>query len=281
MLSRTRWLALALLMGAAMQAGAKEKAPMPAQPAKDLPFELILGQKDIAVEFDDAGGDGLAYALRAKAAEGNADLIRGVSGGGRVDAGFEERLRKLFESSLVGPPRLLNVVAVPWSEEEVAAHTQATDGVYFAARPFVAMNGGAIELRVRLYVSQYRLQPGKNGKLGSKEVFGRQYDHSFVLKDAKAFKWEDNARRWAALGPERLHALALAGLEQVVQMFEYDLSEAGRADALEPPGNNRHRVGLAVSYGRELRRTDEFIWVRGRGGAIHGIQSFDDAKPSP
>jgi hypothetical protein len=128
------------------------------------------------------------------------------------------------------------------------------------------------------YVSRV-LKP--NGKVKQSLLFTRTYRFNIPMDIVKGSQATEDSNRWAALGKQQLTALADQGIKQVTDMLAFDLSTEGRA--LSAQSNK----GLKVTFkgkqyaGRELRKTDDFIWIQSGKNMAQSIQGYQPISGQP
>lgn len=276
-------------------AASMQQLPSPIEP--QLSVEIVLNQQEMQVDVPDSSAAASQFGLlgaligaavdnaAVKNAEQRIVAIRDLMVGYNFNEKFEAAARVAIATPGISPNPQIRVVKSAWDsslDDVKPSPAQVLTAFIITPRYSISSNFEQISITLNTnYVSRV-LKP--NGKVKQSILFFRSYRFHIPMDPKKGSHATEDSNRWAALGKEQLTALADQGIKQVTDMLAFDLSTEGRA--LSAQSNK----GLKVTFkgkeyaGRELRKTDDFIWMqsgKNMAQSIQGYQPISGATVSP
>ncbi len=255
-----------VLFAASFAATAAKSASLPMPLGERLPVELVLGQQRLIVEIADNTGlaiamgpliPGLIDGISASRAEARIAPLLDDLASYRFDDRFEAELRRRLASESISPDPQL--VILPMHREQLGTLMGDAPTYALVITPRYAMSQSFDRMYVQIAVQLVdRTMKGK-GKFSSRVRAARVYRFSHLLKEAGV---KENVAAWHSLSSGELAGLLDESMRHVIDMMVYDFSADGRAgwDANVRLGRARHNDRLYG--GLEVRRGDEWIWLR-------------------
>lgn len=289
-----RILCFVFICGVFQNANAASMQQLPYPVEQQLNVEIILNQQEMEVDVPDSSAAASQFGLlgaligaavdnaAVKNAEQRIVAIRDLMVGYNFNEKFEAAARAAIATPGISPNPQIRVVKSAWdsSLDEVKPRpAQVLTAFIITPRYSISSNFEQISITLNTnYVSRV-LKP--NGKVKQSILFFRSYRFHIPMDPKKGSHATEDSNRWAALGKEQLTALADQGIKQVTDMLAFDLSTEGRA--LSAQSNK----GLKVTFkgkeyaGRELRKTDDFIWIQSGKNMAQSIQGYQPISGEP
>lgn len=267
-------------------------APLPMPLAPELPVEVVLNQHELAVEVPaTANAVGMQFGLigaligsavqnaQVKKAEERVIPLRNAL----LDYHFNERveaeLRAKLASEGLSPNPVVKVMATPWDAADAQQNKQDMPLHAMVIVPHYAIDSGFAAMTVSLNTSIVDRTVKPNGKVKTKILFTRSYTMHLPL--AGPISEEENPQRWSGMGAARLGAVLDQAVMQATDMLVYDFSAAGRAEWTQKIKRENATI-KGISYtGRDVRHSDDWVWVRAGNGAYSTLQGYLPIDPAP
>lgn len=284
-----------LLIGYVFQnVNAASMQPLPYPIEQDLPVVVILNQYEMQVDVPDssavASQFGLLGALigaavdstATKNAEARIAAIRNLM----IDYNFNQKFEQAIRASLATPGIAVNPqITIARSTGEIANSipkprpAEVITNLTITPRYSISNDFETVSLTMTVQYISTTLKP--NGKTKQAYNFSRIYKFNIPMDPVKGSQATEDSNRWAELGSKQLMLLADQSIKQVTDMFAFDFSTEGRA--LSAQSNK----GLKVTFkgntysGRELRRTEDFVWVQSGKDWAQTIQGYQPITGIP
>jgi hypothetical protein len=269
-----------------------EPLPIPLEP--QLSVELVLGQQEMAVDVPDSSAAtaqfGLIGALVGSAIENaqvqNAEK-RVVEVRNRlIDYDFNERFEAAARAAVatdgISPDPQVIVRKSAW--DAASAENKPETGqkkTVLVIVPRYSMSSNFEQVSISMAVSYRARELKSNGKVKETYLFSRNYSFRIPMDKLPGSAASEDSQRWAALGKERLTALADQGIKQVTEMLAFDFSAEGRALSAQSNKGMSGTFKDKTYNGRILRQTEEYIWVQSGKNWMQTIQGIQPISGPP
>ena len=147
--------------------------------------------------------------------------------------------------------------------------------------PRYSMSSNFEQVSISMAVSYRARELKSNGKVKETYLFSRNYSFRIPMDKLPSSAATEDSQRWAALGKERLTALADQGVKQVTDMLAFDFSAEGRALAAQSNKGMSGTLKGKIYNGRVLRQTEDYIWVQSGKNWAQTIQGFQPISGPP
>jgi hypothetical protein len=268
-----RLIALLALLCLSFQAVAAKPQPLPMPLAPALPVEIVFDQQELATDVPDNTAVAMQFGLIGVLVGAVATQVQVTNAERRVvelrnhlvpmdvNGRFEAALRAALVSEGISPAPSVTVFhnAADWVE--ALKTTPAPQDVLVVSPRYSILSNFEL-MKVQATVSLVHRERRKNGKLKLRTLTTRTYAFHFPLDKKRGSSAEEDAARWAGMGPPSLHGIVQAGIDQVAAMMAYDFSAAGRADHQARVKHEKAVLGERTFPGRELRRGEGWVWTR-------------------
>ncbi len=284
---------LALLcLGQNVFAAKQEPLPLPLEP--QLSVELILGQQEMAVDVPDSSAAtaqfGLIGALVGSAIENaqvqNAEKRVVEIRNRLIDYNFNEKFEAAARAAVatagISPNPQVIVRKSAW--DAASAENKPEPGqkkTVLVIVPRYSMSSNFEQVSISMAVSYRARELKSNGKVKETYLFSRNYSFRIPMDKQPSSAATEDSQRWAALGKERLTALADQGVKQVTDMLAFDFSAEGRALAAQSNKGMSGTLKGKIYNGRVLRQTEDYIWVQSGKNWAQTIQGFQPISGPP
>jgi hypothetical protein len=284
---------LALLCSGQNAFAAKpEPLPLPLEP--QLSVELVLGQQEMAVDVPDSSAVsaqfGLIGALVGSAIENaqvqNAEK-RVVEVRNRlIDYNFNERFEAAARAAVatagISPDPQVVVRKTLWdAASDVNKPAPGLKKTVLVIVPRYSMSSNFEQVSISMAVSYRARELKSNGKVKETYLFSRNYSFRIPMDKLPSSAATEDSQRWAALGKERLSALADQGIKQVTDMLAFDFSAEGRALSAQSNKGMSGTFKDKIYNGRILRQTEDYIWVQSGKNWMQTIQGIQPISGPP
>lgn len=280
---------LAMTLAVLSMGVSAKQAPLPMPLAPALPVEVVMNQHELAVDVPNTAGAvgaqfGLIGALigagiqnaQVKHAEERVVPLRNVLLDYHFNQRLETALRAKLASDGLSPAPVIKVMQTPWEAVDARQHIQDVPLHAMVIVPRYSVDSDVTTLSVTLTASIVDRVVKSNGKVKSRAEFSRNYAFHFPLVG----EGDDNAKRWADMGTERLSALLDQGIAQATDMLVYDFSSEGRNAQWDKAFKRESVAVKGMSYpGHAVRQSADWAWVR-NPVMIQGYQPVIDVAPA-
>jgi hypothetical protein len=261
-----------VLFAASFAATAAKSASLPMPLGERLPVELVLGQKRLIVEVADNTGlaiamgpliPGLIDGISASRAEERIAPLLDALASYRFDDRFEAELRGRLVSDGISPDPQL--VVLPLNRERLGTLMGDAPTYALVITPTYAMSQSFDRMYVQIAVQLVDRTIKDKGKFKSRIRAARVYRFSHLLKETRV---KEHVAAWHSLSPGELAGLLDESMRHVIDMMVYDFTAEGRSgwDAIVRHG--RAKLGDRLYGGLEVRRGDDWIWLRSGAPAV-------------
>lgn len=280
-------LAFVALVAMSFSASAADKQPLPMPLGEQMPVELVLHQQELAVDVPSSAGIGMQFGLigalvssavdnaNAKKAENRVAPLRDALISYRFNERFEAELRSRLASEGISLSPQLTVMPTGWD----AINAEAGDQVPMYAMvvaPRYAMDAEFSKMYITLNVTVVDRERKPNGKLKTRYRAVRNYAFSYLMEGAKG---EDYPAKWRGLPPQAMSTMLEQGVRHVIDMMVYDFGAQGRGEWNANTKKTKARIGEHEYGGLEVRRGDEWIWLRAGAPALK-LETRTIVKPA-
>ena len=278
------------------------KQPLPMPLGERMPVELVLHQQELAVDVPSTAAIGMQFGLigalissavdnaNAKSAEARVAPLRDALIAYRFNERFEAELRSRLAAEGISPAPQLAVMPTGWD----AINAEASDAVPMYAmviNPRYAMDSEFRKLYITLNVSVVDRERKSNGKLKTRYRTVRSYNFNVLMEDGNP---KEYLAKWYGLPPNAMSTMLEQGVRHVIDMMVYDFSAQGRTEWTTNTKKTKAKIGEYEYGGLEVRRGDEWIWLRAGAPALkletrtivkparfsNGIAGFQVVKPA-
>lgn len=260
------------LFAASFAAMAAKPVSLPMPLGERLPVELVLGQRQLFVELADNTGlaiamgpliPGLIDGVSAGRAEARiAPLLDGLASY-RFNDRFEAEVRSRLASEGISPNP--DFVVMPMRREQLGTLLGVAPTYALVITPTYAMTQSFDRMYVQIVVHLVDRTIKDNGKIKSRVRAARVYRFSHLLKETRV---KEHVAAWHSLSSGELAGLLDESMRHVIEMMVYDFTAEGRSgwDAIVRHG--RAKLGDHLYGGLEVRRGDDWIWLRSGAPAV-------------
>lgn len=266
-----RFLLSVALVATSFAASAAKPQALPMPLGEQYPVELVLHQQELAVDVQSTAGIGMQFGLigalissavdnaNAKKAEARVAPLRDALIAYRFNERFEAELRSKLASEGISPDPKLMVMPSVWD----APSAQGGSDVPASAMviiPRYAMDFDFGRMYVQMIVQIVDRERKSNGKLKTRYRATRVYNFSHRLEGGKA---DDYPATWQNLPPNALANMVDQSVRHIIDMMVYDFGAQGRSEWTANAKKGRAKLGNYEYGGLEVRRGDDWIWLRG------------------
>lgn len=272
-------------------AHASDEQALSAPFAPQQPVEIMINQQELAVDVPDSAAIGAQFGLLGALVSAAVDNAKAGYAEKRVvemrnqlvDFRFNERFEtavrdKIIAAQLTADP-VVSVRLGAWTGPEAKAAGAAPKQGVIVLSPRYAIANNFENMRISLDVRYVDRELKSNGKLKEKFRFGRSYTFSYPLDKVSGSGADGDAARWVAFGKPQLQWLMAEGIDQVTDMFVYDMTDVGVDESLVKIDGFATVAGKSVA-GRQVRSGDGWVWTRAkRTRAITGVRPVGESRP--
>jgi hypothetical protein len=253
--------------------------------ADALPVEVYFDQPELGVYYSPARTKAAAgsplgmivvMGLQGKAERGTEESVSPVRDR-LLDYSFKDGIAPLLRDR-INAPGLSPAPQLTWAR---SAGVSFADAARMPAQALVLMPYYAVDqdyrrLFVRLDARYVERTQKSSGALKVKDLVFHRYEFSYLLTDAQ----EAEARTWSDFGSAALQAMLERATAQVVDMLLHDFSAEGRAQWQADTRRQSVVLDGHELEGKEERRGERWLWVRGKTDDVHALQGYQVLTPA-